>query len=70
MGRAIAGLLLAALDDYAIAAGYKWLYLDSKDDLVAAIQFYEKNGYSRCARYNDNPQANVFMRKQLTGPVA
>jgi ribosomal protein S18 acetylase RimI-like enzyme len=60
-GQAIAGLLLDALHNYARTAGYEWLYLDSKDDLAAAIRFYEKRGYRRCARYNDNPQATIFM---------
>jgi GNAT superfamily N-acetyltransferase len=54
-GRGIAGQLLDALH------GYVWLYLDSKDDLETAIRFYEKRGYRHCARYNDNPQATVFM---------
>jgi GNAT superfamily N-acetyltransferase len=60
-GLGIAGLLLDALHEYARTAGYEWLYLDSKDDLETAIRFYEKRGYSRCARYNDNPQATIFM---------
>jgi GNAT superfamily N-acetyltransferase len=64
-GLGIAGLLLDALHTYAQAAGYQWLYLDSKDDLKAARAFYEKRGYSTCARYNDNPQATIFMRKPL-----
>ncbi len=64
-GRGVAGKLLDALHEYARSDGYKWLYLDSKDDLEAAVHFYEKHGYSRCARYNDNPQATIFMRKRL-----
>jgi ribosomal protein S18 acetylase RimI-like enzyme len=60
-GRGVAGLLLDVLHEYARAAGYEWLYLDSKDDLEDAIRFYEKRGYRRCARYNDNPQATIFM---------
>jgi ribosomal protein S18 acetylase RimI-like enzyme len=64
-GQGIAELLLAALEEYAVAAGYEWLYLDSKDDLEAAIRFYEKHGYVRCECYNDNPQATIFMRKQI-----
>ena len=64
-GQGIAGLLLAALEEYALAAGYEWLYLDSKDDLEAAIRFYENHGYARCERYNENPQATIFMRKRI-----
>jgi GNAT superfamily N-acetyltransferase len=38
-GQGIAGLLLDALHEYAGTVGYEWLYLDSKDDLAAAIRF-------------------------------
>jgi GNAT superfamily N-acetyltransferase len=65
-GDGLAALLLRALEDYARAIGYRALYLDSKDDLQAALRFYEKHGYQHCERYNDNPQATVFMRKELT----
>lgn len=64
-GRGIAGLLLDALHEYARGAGYAVLYLDSKDDLAEAIRFYQKRGYRLCERYNDNPQATVFMRLEL-----
>ena len=30
-----------------------------------AARLYERNGYQRCARYNLNPQAAIFMRKKL-----
>jgi hypothetical protein len=33
--------------------------------MTAAIRFYEQRGYERCARYNENPQATIFMRKEL-----
>lgn len=60
--------LLQALEAFAAkSASYAWLYLDSKDDLVNAIRFYEHQGYERCDRYNANPQATVFMRKALAG---
>jgi GNAT superfamily N-acetyltransferase len=60
-GHGIAGLLLDALHAYAGTVGYQWLYLDSKDDLAVAIRFYERRGYRHCSRYNDNPQATIFM---------
>ena len=47
--------------------GLEWVYLDSYDDLKAAIAVYEKRGYARCERYNENPQATVFMRKNIAG---
>ncbi|MFY9780975.1 MAG: GNAT family N-acetyltransferase [Candidatus Baltobacteraceae bacterium] len=64
-GRGVADLLLDALHGYASACGYGAAYLDTKDDLRAAIRFYERRGYEPCARYNDNPQATVFMRRAL-----
>jgi ribosomal protein S18 acetylase RimI-like enzyme len=36
--------------------------------MTAAIHFYEAHGYERCARYNENPQATIFMRKELRAP--
>jgi ribosomal protein S18 acetylase RimI-like enzyme len=64
-GAGAAGALLAALERYAAEYGYRWLYLDSKDDLQAAIRFYQRHGYEPCERYNENQQATVFMRKPV-----
>jgi ribosomal protein S18 acetylase RimI-like enzyme len=64
-GRGVAEVLLAALEAHAREHGYRALYLDSKDDLQAALRFYARHGYQRCGRYNDNPQATIFMHKQL-----
>jgi GNAT superfamily N-acetyltransferase len=69
-GKGIAHRLLDAQESYAAKQGFRWIYLDSYDDLRSAISVYEKRGYVRCERYNDNPQATVFMRKwigQLNG---
>ena len=58
--------LLQALEEFAAnTSRYEWLYLDTKDDLVSAIRFYERHGYECCDRYNSNPQATIFMRKRL-----
>ncbi|MGH9581697.1 MAG: GNAT family N-acetyltransferase [Bryobacteraceae bacterium] len=59
----VAALLLRALEQFATEHGISCLYLDSKDDLQDAIAFYKRHGYTTCARYNDNPQATIFMRK-------
>ena len=67
-GSGVADRLLDALETYAAALGYRAAYLDTKDDLLAAIRFYERRGYVRCPRYNDNPQATVFMRRDLIPP--
>jgi GNAT superfamily N-acetyltransferase len=65
-GCGVASLLLHELEAFALAAGVAWLYLDTKDDLHQAIDFYVRHGYARCARYNENPQATIFMRKALS----
>src|SRR4029077_12211315 len=67
-GRGIAVALHDALETYAGDFGYQWLYLDTADNMRFAIRFYEQQGYERCARYNDNPQATIFMRKELRAP--
>lgn len=64
-GRGLAEALLKSLEAYAEEFGYKTLYLDSKKDLMPAIRFYRRHGYQLCERYNDNPQATIFMCKQL-----
>jgi putative acetyltransferase len=64
-GSGAALALLVALEQYAEAMGYEWLYLDSKHDLKAALRFYDRHGYETCERYNHNQQATVFLRKAL-----
>jgi DNA-binding MarR family transcriptional regulator/GNAT superfamily N-acetyltransferase len=64
-GRYIASALLNAQEEYARREGLQWIYLDSHDGLKAAISLYRKRGYVPCERYNDNPQATVFLRKRI-----
>lgn len=64
-GKGIAERLLKALEEYAAEAGHRTLYLDTKDDLTTAIRFYRRHGYEACERYNENPQATLFMKKGL-----
>jgi ribosomal protein S18 acetylase RimI-like enzyme len=69
-GRGIAVALHDALETHARNIGYRCLYLDTTDNMTAAIHFYEAHGYGRCARYNENPQATIFMWKELHAPSA
>ena len=62
----IADKLLDAMEAFASTQGMEWIYLDTYGDLKAAIALYERRGYERCERYNDNPQATLFMRKCLS----
>lgn len=64
-GRHLAKALHDALEAYAANYGHASLYLDTTNEMVAAQRFYEAQGYQRCHRYNDNPQATIFMRKKL-----
>jgi ribosomal protein S18 acetylase RimI-like enzyme len=64
-GKGIANALLAELEKSAAGLGYEWLYLDTAGNMTAAKRFYEARGYQQCDRYNNNPQAAVFMRKKL-----
>ena len=66
-GMGVAGELMDTLEAYAAGAGLAWVYLDSKDDLREALRIYVRRGYEACGRYNDNPQATVFLRKRLAG---
>jgi len=65
-GRHIADRLMDELEGFAKAYGYRYVYLDTYDDLKAAISLYQKRRYQACERYNGNPQATVFMRKCLS----
>jgi DNA-binding MarR family transcriptional regulator/N-acetylglutamate synthase-like GNAT family acetyltransferase len=64
-GMGVATTLLDAQEKFARELGLKRIYLDSKDDLQVAIAIYRKRGYEPCERYNKNPQATVFLMKEL-----
>ncbi len=64
-GYRIADKLLDAQEEFARTKGLRWIYLDSYDDLKVAIALYRKRGYVSCERFNDNPQATVFLRKNI-----
>ena len=64
-GSGAAVALLEALERFAETSDYRWLYLDSKADLQAALRFYQRHGYEPCEPYNQNPQATIFMRKAV-----
>jgi DNA-binding MarR family transcriptional regulator/GNAT superfamily N-acetyltransferase len=64
-GHHIASRLLDAQEDFARGEKLRWIYLDSYDDLKAAIALYRRRGYVPCERYNDNPQATIFFRKRI-----
>jgi GNAT superfamily N-acetyltransferase len=64
-GRGIAQRLMEAAENFARGEGYARIYLDTTTEMAAAARLYERNGFVRCERYNENPQAAIFMRKYL-----
>ncbi len=59
--------LLAALESAARGAGHREVRLDTNRRLGAAVALYERAGYRRIERYNDNPDATHFFAKTLAG---
>ncbi len=64
-GQGIAQKLLQAAQRFAREAGYVWVYLDTTNEMKTAARLYQRNGFQRCERYNQNPQAAIFMRKSI-----
>jgi ribosomal protein S18 acetylase RimI-like enzyme len=61
----LATQLMDAAEASALAHGATWVYLDSRRDLTAAIDLYLHRGYIECGRYNENPEASIFLKKSL-----
>ncbi len=73
-GRGVAPALLTHLEETARATGVPLLCLETGTNQQAALRFYEREGFRRCAVFGDYaamlPQAiatSIFMRKPL-GP--
>ena len=65
-GHGLANGMLDSVETFARDNGLTWIYLDSFDALKAAVALYKKRGYVPCDRYNDNPQATIFLRKKVS----
>ncbi len=50
---------------FAQSAGYTDIYLDTMSESKAVIFLYKKLGFTKTERYNDNPVADVFMKRRL-----
>lgn len=57
--------LLAHLEALAARDGRHTVRMDTNASLTEAITLYERAGYRRVARYNDNPYAEVWFEKPL-----
>ncbi len=67
-GCGLGGRMLRALEDAAYALGYREVHLDTNATLTEAITMYDRAGYRRIERYNDNPYAQAWFAKRLRSP--
>jgi DNA-binding MarR family transcriptional regulator len=64
-GLALGRRLLANLEAVARELGRRRVILDTNETLAEAISMYERAGYHRIERYNDNPYAHHWFAKSL-----
>ncbi len=64
-GAGLGSRLLRHLEDRARAHGHAVVRLDTNKALTEAIGMYERAGYQRVDRYNDNPWATHFFEKRI-----
>lgn len=66
-GAGLGSRMLRHLEAVAAARGHRRVVLDTNGTLTEAIAMYERSGYRRIERYNDNPYAELFFTKDLPG---
>ncbi|GAA1502079.1 bifunctional helix-turn-helix transcriptional regulator/GNAT family N-acetyltransferase [Nocardioides humi] len=64
-GAGLGARMLRHLEALAAAQGHRRVVLDTNGTLREAIAMYERAGYERIERYNDNPYAEAFFEKRL-----
>ena len=64
-GTGLGGRLLGELEALARRLGHDRVRLDTNGTLVEAIALYDRAGYRRIERYNDNPHAEAWFEKDL-----
>lgn len=62
-GRGLGRLLLEGLEERARALGAADIVLDTHHSLAAAGGLYASSGFVEIERFNDNPNATVWLRK-------
>lgn len=60
--------LLSELERHAALHGARIVRLETNKSLVEAISLYRSAGYVEVARFNDEPYADHWFEKRLTGP--
>ena len=66
-GAGLGSRLLRHLEQVTADLGHTTVRLDTNGTLVEAIAMYERAGYRHIGRYNDNPYAQAWFEKELTG---
>ncbi|MDQ4053918.1 MAG: bifunctional helix-turn-helix transcriptional regulator/GNAT family N-acetyltransferase [Actinomycetota bacterium] len=64
-GAGLGSRLLRDLEQLARRLGHVVVRLDTNGTLTEAIAMYERSGYRRIERYNDNPYAQAWFEKEL-----
>lgn len=64
-GRGLGRRLLAHLEGIARDQGRTRVVLDTNEVLTEAVAMYERAGYGRIERYNDNPYAHHWFAKDV-----
>ncbi|WGX95347.1 bifunctional helix-turn-helix transcriptional regulator/GNAT family N-acetyltransferase [Nocardioides sp. L-11A] len=64
-GAGLGARMLRHLEALAAAQGRRRVVLDTNGTLLEAIAMYERSGYERIERYNDNRYAEAFFAKSL-----
>ena len=64
-GTGLGTRMLAEFEHLCTRLGHTRVRLDTNGTLVEAIALYERAGYRRIARYNDNPYAEAWFEKEL-----
>ncbi len=64
-GRGLGRKLLETVIEEAAQSGYREMYLDTLSTSARALTLYEKAGFVRTERYNENYDADIFMVLEL-----
>ncbi len=64
-GAGLGSRLLRHLEQVAVELGHAEVKLDTNGTLVEAIAMYDRAGYRRIGRYNENPYAQAWFAKRL-----
>ena len=59
--RGLGRMLLKTVIEEASRSGYREMYLDTLSTSARALTLYEKAGFVRTERYNENYDADIFM---------